>query len=171
MIVNKGPFLEFMGIKLTESAINTYTEKEAATPTSENENLVMLIHQIEMHVDHADTPAAAGTTDTTAQIVDRSMSSLKNHADQELIALCQHSFRGALRETAAGVFTIVVDCSLGERQRIVYYDPPLVYAKSKIYLGVKGSGNTVVKVASAKIGYTVERVSAEAFIKALVQTA
>ncbi|GAH36712.1 unnamed protein product, partial [marine sediment metagenome] len=50
-----------------------------------------------------------------------------------------------------------------------FFDPPLLYPKAFIYLGISSTGFTSALAAHFRIGYTLEKVSREDFISALVE--
>ena len=69
-----------------------------------------------------------------------------------------------------------VQGSLSEYFRNIYenpahwrFDPPVLVAKDTLFLGVVGTGNANAKSARIRIGYTLQKVSVEAFIAALVE--
>ena len=51
----------------------------------------------------------------------------------------------------------------------IYFDPPILYAKNKIYMGMNSAGQGAVKTAYAALGYTLEKVDKDDFIAALVE--
>jgi len=56
----------------------------------------------------------------------------------------------------------------GDHDKRYHFDPPILYAKQSVFLGVKGLGNSGAKALSVRVGYTLEKVSREQFIEALV---
>ena len=49
------------------------------------------------------------------------------------------------------------------------FDPPVLYPRAKMYVGLRTAGFTNVCSGFVKIGYTLEKVSKEDFIAALVE--
>ncbi|MBA7550438.1 hypothetical protein ES705_43735 [subsurface metagenome] len=49
------------------------------------------------------------------------------------------------------------------------FDPPILYPKASLYVGFNTVGFTTVKKLAVRIGYTLEKVSREDFISALVE--
>ncbi|MBA7703723.1 hypothetical protein ES703_112516 [subsurface metagenome] len=56
---------------------------------------------------------------------------------------------------------------MGERTN--KFDPPILYPKALLYLGMNTIGATSTRFATVRIGYTLEKVSREDFISALVE--
>ncbi len=158
------PFMEFIRDSVTESAANTYTETEIKTPASRTEKLAMLIWQMEIEAGLPDIEDAQSNA-TLTQLVKTTQNTGLGLQDEDLLMRVNK---------LANVGT--VQGSLTEFQRyqeldasvIRYFDPPILYAKAEMFLGIVGSGNAAAGSSGARVGYTLERVASEEFIAALV---
>lgn len=155
-MVNKGPFLEFLNEDCLESGANTYTEVQISTPCSKTEELAMLIHKITYDFDE--------------------LMNLQS-ADALLCQLCRTTQSGILdmdnseQIDKAGIIADVLTSGGGPIQNIIehHFNPPILYAKSKIFFSVKGISQSAARECSVRIGYTLEKVDKDAFIDALVE--
>jgi hypothetical protein len=152
----KGPFMEYLRCRATETIPNTYIENIVPVPTSKTETMAMLIHEIRWWQQLSEV-VVAGTTESIVTIADRSHPS------------------GLVWPDSAGVIVHNVMWRKEEvgpvnENFVVKFDPPILYSKAHIYLGARGIGNNVSLMAIiAMIGYTLEKVSREDFISALVE--
>jgi hypothetical protein len=148
-------FMEWLRGSATEGGAATYGETELKTPVGRANNLAMAIHKVEFQHQELDTIAAGD--DFHCHLSMNSKSAVINLDSSDAIALwVKHldlSTNGA----------IVHDANKSE----VFY-PPLLYAKSSIYLGIKTTGQAAAKTVYARIGYTLRFVSATRMVQALV---
>jgi len=152
----KGPFVEFLRWRVEETGNNTLTEVEVATPASKGELMCMIIHFVDYWIEVPDK--VAGTSETFFGIFDESGHDLVlKHKDPHCLLFRHLYIQGAQPE-----LNDVRECDR------VFYDPPLLYARDSIYMAIKGSANTSTKGSQGMIGYTLEKVSREDFIDALV---
>ena len=162
--VNPGPFLEVYKMYTKETTENTYVEDAYPMPVSENENLAMLIHKIMMRPGEPDLIAST-KTENDVQLTSQSNPAPVAWHDESVI------MRRDVSYNFLGVITTApVEWETSPMPHIEYYDPPLLYARRNMYLGVLGKNNGVGVVMNCYVYvyYTVEKVSKEAFIAALV---
>ncbi|MBA7550082.1 hypothetical protein ES705_42588 [subsurface metagenome] len=154
----KGPFMEYIRGQLALSAANTFTEIVLQTPTSKTENMAMLIHSIEFEPSYQIdlTPAESSVN---MQVTRSTQSAIIMLIDPDLIAKTRSRFH--LNAVANWLTTS------GERKQT--FDPPLLYPRSQIYLGMSTVAFVSVISGACRIGYTLEKVSREDFISALVE--
>jgi hypothetical protein len=160
-IVAKGPFMEYLQTTVA-SSLAVATEG-LPTPVSKTEELAMLIHQI--MIDPADPTFSAGVVTTiSACVTDES-----HEGDGLTPPLGDRSVlykidRRANEGIVAGAFSRIQSGPM-----IAYFDPPILYAKSTIYCEAEHSANAGGGDCEFKIGYTLEKVSRDDFIAALVE--
>ncbi len=149
----KGPFMEFMRLE-TERAEgpDEVLSQGFDTPTSKTEKMAMLIHQI-----HLFCPIAKVANGEVKIAV--SERKLETTGD---VDLGEPSVI-----TKMECFQLNTEVQSLEH-RIQYFNPPILYSKRKIWLTVAVSIATNKK-ASCTIGYTLEKVTQEDFIAALVE--
>ena len=154
-MVSKGPYMEFIGEKITMSAANTFTEIDISTPVGKSENLAMLIHQISVDViTQLDAPAQGD--ECVIQVTSATKSSQVNFDDPDLLLKTKRAF--GLSTNGGQWF---------EHTFVKYFSPPILYARSKIYGGMVTTGQGAAKDAGIQIGYTLEKVPQDLFIAAL----
>ncbi len=157
-------FLEFLRGRVTETAANTFTEVEITTPASRTESLAMLIHQVKFATSMPDTEDAQQNTVETqlTKTTQSAIINIDNDAQIDAHTIIE----------AAGV----VQGSLSEYYRLEtqgigtwrHFHPAILYPRAGIFLGVQGTGNANARTGQIQIGYTLERVSKDDFIAALV---
>jgi len=155
----KGPFMEFLRASVVLTAADAYTETQIPTPTSKTENLAMLIHSIEL-----DPAAVVDATPTNADeskvhLSKRTQTIWKNIGDPDILA----HFK-AKTHLAAIFHHLAISGSMKHT-----FDPPILYPHANLFLGMDTVGWTSVTSAVCRIGYTLEKVSREDFISALVE--
>ncbi len=151
----KGPFMEFMRMETARAAGPSEVLSEGFdTPTSKTEKMAMLIHQI-----HLFCPIAK-TADGEVKVA------ISEH-ELELSSDVDLGEPGVITKMECFALTTPAEIHPVEHQ-ITYYRPPILYAKRKIWLTVNVEGATNKK-ASATVGYTLEKVTQEDFISALVE--
>ncbi len=155
----KGPFMEYLRANVLQSAVDTFTEKEIRCPTSKTENMAMLIHEIEIHplmlIDATPTNADV----IHGQVTKKSKDALTLLYDPDLLSL--FSTYTALN----AVFNQLLYRGTMTRK----FDPPILYPRASMFLGVHTAGMTATVRIAVRIGYTLEKVSREDFISALVE--
>ncbi|MBA7550140.1 hypothetical protein ES705_42646 [subsurface metagenome] len=157
--MSKGPFMEFLRVAVTETAANIYTEEQVQTPTSKTENMAMLIHSIEMDPNRIEAVAPSNGDYTQMQVTDRSQTGFK-----------QVSRPGVLASVSLTTVLNAVYNNLSIIGKTSYkFDPPLLYPKAQIYCAINSQGTDLVATGHFRIGYTLEKVSREDFISALVE--
>ena len=157
------PFLEFLRGRVTMTAAGAYAETQIRTPVSKTEELAMLIHLIDAKVAIA-PPEDALTTETWSSLHDRPRTDVAPLDDpgclwHHLVFIQAGVTEGTLTEYS----TYWVD----EINRL-YLSPPILYAKDTIYVGVDCTHASYLASTILRIGYTLERVSSQDFIAALV---
>ena len=157
-------FLEFVRNQVTESGANTYTEDEVQMPTSRTERLAMLIWSIQMEISFPDIEDAQGNR-VDSHLADSEATARQRYHNTGVL------FAGAWETSAGAAAGTLSEYMFNEKTGPLYvrFDPPVLYAKSTIFHGIVGIGNSSVKTAQVMIGYTLEKVSTEAFIAALTE--
>lgn len=155
----KGPFMEYLRATVTQSAPNTYTEIQFPTPASKTETLAMLIHSIELHPSALMEIAPTSADSISAHLSEASKTSVRTIIDPDILA---YYLAFTILDAVASQLVIT-----GEQKAT--FDPPILYPKAKLYLGINTTGFVAEKNVICKIGYTLEKVSREDFISALVE--
>lgn len=158
-------FMEFIHADVTSSATGDagVEAAEIHMPVSENENLACLIHRVDFLVNMLLTADLAAATNIWRG---GSLNTFPaaDHADMLIgVPGCLAMYIWGATTSAAGVL------SNQEGERAWLFDPPLLIARRQLYVaayrsvGVANDTNCRIN-----IGYTVEKVSKDAFIAALV---
>ncbi|MBA7551421.1 hypothetical protein ES705_43961 [subsurface metagenome] len=155
----KGPFMEFLRAEVTMAIVDTYEEVQIPTPTSKTENLAMLIHSIELEpATYADsTPVSLDTLHL--QLTKRSKTEPVYLDDPDLLA----------RFASTTILDTVANHILTTGHQKTDFNPPILCTKTNLYLGLNTNGFTTICIARCRIGYTLEKVSREDYISALVE--
>ena len=157
-------FMEFITHQVEETTLGTQAWGQIVLPTSANELLALLLHDVTFHRVGCDR-----LDGKTTQMV-------------EAIALRQPpSYEGLnagqYPDVIADVSMLVSTNIINAEGYIWYYqagrlhwhfDPPILIAQDHLYHGVVGIENTALRVGMVRLGYTLEKVSREAFIASLV---
>ncbi len=155
----KGPFMEYLRAYPSQAVINTYVEVQMATPSSKTENMAMLIHSIEFHPLALVDVAPANLDAVMGQLTKVPKSTIYDINDPDVIAIYK-----AITVLNAVMNDVV---EIGTQKQT--FDPPILYPKASLYVGFNTVGLTTVKKLAVRIGYTLEKVSREDFISALVE--
>ena len=155
----KGPFMEFLRARVLQTAANTYEEVQIPTPTSKTENMAMLIHSIELAPASIVDPAPTTLDSCHIHVAKRSKTIAGVLDDPDILA-----YYSGLTILDA-VFHMVY--FTGSDKHI--FDPPILYPHANLFAGISTTGFTGVTNAKVRIGYTLEKVSREDFISALVE--
>lgn len=156
--------MELLNIVATEIAINTTAEYVIHTPVSKTANIAMLIHQIRFELP-PNTQVDTAIVDTHVQLRKRS-STTGSLARNDPAIIATYAEFVSVGKVAGAAEKAIAYTSQGSR--LIYYKPPYLVAASRLYLAVKSYNETVVHYALCQIGYTLEKVSHEDFIAALV---
>lgn len=157
-------FMEFLRQRVTETAANTFTCGEIRCPVSETESLVMLVHRMEIYIPNVDridstivwTSAAIGYNDANERSSNQS-----SVIHQTMMQEDCGSEEGSLSEYHQSIIL--------EGEAVAYFNPPLVIAQSVLYPKLVSLGMPTPNYANFRIAYTLEKVSRESFIAALVR--
>ena len=158
-------FLEFINGVVVEASANTFIETEIPTPASRTEMTAMLIWHIEFDATSPDSIDAL-TTVTNVQLTRDTTTGLNNLEDDDLLARWSMSLGLGAVQGSLSEYAIIAD--LSDRPRVFKFDPPILYPRSSVFLGVQGTANVGLKTARVRVGYTLEKVSQADFIAALV---
>lgn len=155
-------FMEFIGgqLLITAGTEGVQQELELDLPTSKTETMAMLIHLIELDI--ADINGQAGDrVQSNVYLSKSSMPSKFRYHGSDILAWYCLLYEMTV---AAG------ECYIYESgSKLTYFNPPILIARDKLYLGHKGyEYDAVSTYVTGRIGYTLEKVSREAFIAALV---
>jgi len=155
----KGPFMEFLRAKVTQVTANVYAEAQIPCPTSKTENMAMLIHSIELRPSMKIDSVPTDTDTVNLHLTKASKTTLANLLDPDVITDYK----------SVTILGAVMNDVLEFGQELATFDPPILYPRTNLYLGIYTVGLTTVISAYARIGYTLEKVSREDFISALVE--
>lgn len=163
-MVNKGPFIEWIKNSVKETTINTYAEEAIPTPVSKTEELAMLIHMIEWHTDDPQCTEGDYASVLTGLYSQSQSGAVGLQYPDTIDAYQQSIMLGRYQGTLSEYFEYYKD------PQVKHFDPPILYAKSFIYHGVQGVQQPAgaLKTSVLRIGYTLEKVTKDAFIDALV---
>ena len=155
--------MEVLRDQVTESAANTFTQREIQTPVSRSEKLAMLIWKIQIWPDIAEEEDTQDNS-VIVQLTKSTATAVVVPEDDDLVFRWRHGVR-------AGVNAGTLSEYLIERMdpQVATFQPPLLYAKSSIFLGIVGSGNSAAKAVGCHVYYTLERIPDALFIAALVE--
>lgn len=156
-MVNNGPFMEFLRFSVDESAANTFTQGDPIqTPNSKTENLAMLIHTIDLMI--KDGLDGEDGDSIEVQLTTKSQTAMIEIDDPE----CIEKLSWEARMTTSGAV-------LYDHKQVTKFDPPLLYSKGAIYPAIQCTGQPAASAVYGRIGYTLEKVTKESFIDALVE--
>lgn len=158
-------FMEFLGVESGQIAFNAagygvYTEVPIPLPTSQTEKLALLVHQVEFRLGH---PSFTDTkmTSVACYLTKSHQTGPITLVDPDLLA--QFFWHVSVNQVAAS--------GISEWQdgvRIWRFDPAVLIARDHLYMGGRTFQETANQVCQVRIGYTLEKVSQDAFIAALV---
>ncbi|MBA7706001.1 hypothetical protein ES703_114845 [subsurface metagenome] len=150
--------MEFLTLFHRGGAAGILTEGEIPLPTSANENLAVLIHQIDLMVTiPSDGIENLGALSTVSYI--HMAESFPNSAMPGML------IKREVYMVESGVTG--QHFQVNQEHFMKYFDPPVLVAKNKLYVIQKSAG-CADKSVDAVIGYTLEKVSKDDFIDALV---
>ncbi|MBA7551079.1 hypothetical protein ES705_43613 [subsurface metagenome] len=155
----KGPFMEFLRAEVLQTVANTYAEIQIPTPTSKTENLAMLIHSIELEPSSWADPAPANLDNLHLQLTKRSKTDEVYLDDPDLLA----------HVASFVTLNAVIHAILLTGHQKTDFDPPILCTKANLYFGINTVGFTGYHGARCRISYTLEKVSREDYISALVE--
>ncbi len=156
--------MEFLRGAVTLATANVFLEAEIPTPVSRSEKLAMLIWSIECPLL---TPAQIEDGQENAarvQLASESQDAIQPAEDDDILFSMQ---RVALQQ-AQGSLTEFLQTQIHGVPWITY-QPPVLYTKSSLFLGLDSIGVTQLVSAVIRVGYTLERVPSDIFIAALVE--
>ena len=152
--------MEYLHGKILQSAINVYEEVEIRTPSSKTEVLATLIHEVDFHVSGFEAGATVADVDAFQCRLTKKPQTTNIFLDNpDLIAYYE----------LWAILGTVFNSFWENGARIWKFDPPILYPRDAMYLAVKTQGFAMVRAVYARVGYTLERVSSEDFIAALVE--
>ncbi|MBA7707873.1 hypothetical protein ES703_116757 [subsurface metagenome] len=151
--------MEYLRGSVIMAAANAYTEVVLQTPTSKTENMAMLIHEIDLRPSKLVAITPASTDTMSVQCTKASKTGFTKISDPDVLA------RYLTYTHLDAVFNYLAE----HGSQLTKFDPPLLYPKSQIYIAVVSSGFDATVDLHARIGYTLEKVSREDFISALVE--
>lgn len=155
----KDVYPQFLRGSVTESAANTYTQEELSTPVPvklpNNKYLVMNILKVMVELQMG----ACDDGDVVAShLADRSHSAVQSPSTAGVIVNASHAAVGAIANGVVNrTIPIVFDLSDGNGHG-------LLYGKSKIYLGAKGTSQASATTARYAILYTLVEVAPEEYL-------
>lgn len=154
--------MEFLRGTVTTSAANTFTETEIPTPVSRSEKLAMLIWKVHWRPDLQGTVDAA-VVDFRAQLAKDTQNAFLLGDDDDLVGRFVRQRGAGAVQGSLSEYLVEVQDDLQE-----FFQPPMLYAKSSMFLGLDGVADTAVRTCAVVVGYTLERVPDALFIAALV---
>ena len=158
-------FMEFIRAVLAESTVNVYTEAEIATPVGRSVRQAMLIWLVEWSLDDAEAVDTA-ISQSRAHLAKDSQSAVLGLQDSSLIS---RKVNTIVAGSAQGSLTEYMQVGGTQHPDFQRFDPPLLYANSSLFLGIGGVGNLSARSVAVRVGYTIEQVTSEEFLEALVE--
>ena len=164
----QGPFIEFLRALNMMDTPNTYREVPIPCPTSKTEQMAMLIHEVIFRPPTLETgtgkspkktPGIADLESYSAQLMGQSQGGIRNLDHKDMIATL-------FRKVSLGAVWHWLHEEMPAYWR---FDPPILYPRANLYFGVLTSGFAAAANFAIRIGYTLQRVSKEDFIAALVE--
>jgi len=158
-------YMEFITGYVTESAANTWTTAAIEVPTSKELTMAMIIHQVEMDIEPPEHTAVGGTV-VMGYLIDDDLEDRPMFDNTHVIYAKDQALYmdAAVAEVAwASAETHILG------GRVQTWQPGILYAKKKIYVGCEGVGQASAKTVRVRIGYTLEKVTTEQFIAALTE--
>lgn len=149
-------FMEWLRATVVQGGNDAYAETQIATPVGRANNLAMAIHKTQWEHDEIDAPADQDSIqmhlamDTQAAILNLNSSLLVD------------KYKNLVSLVTSGAFAIELPVNHE-------FYPPLLYAKSSMYLGIDTIGQGEVKTGYVRIGYTLRFVSPTRMVQALVE--
>jgi len=156
--------MEFLRNRVQQTVVNTYAEEEIPTPCSTTEEMAMLIHFIHCHTDDPQVTEGDYSAITTGLWRHSQTGGLTMQDPDCIFSYGQSVMAGRYEGTLSEYWEYYKD------PQVLYFDPPILYAKSVIYhgLGTVQQPAGAMKTSDICIGYTLEKVSKADFIAALV---
>lgn len=157
-------FLEF--IRGTASSVAAaFAETEVATPASRTESMAMLI----WHVEFDSTPPNMQDNVISSVVMHLAESTqtgeLQLEDDDLIVKDVQRTDTGTAQGSLTE-YTLIYGNAF--RPRTYNFDPPILYPRASVFFGIIGINTALTKIGRFRIGYTLEKVSAQDFIAALV---
>ena len=154
-MVQTKAFMEFIGHSFTLSAANTITVSEIGTPVGKSENLAMLLHKVRLGINGTlDSPADGDRL--VIQLTRAPKTAIVGYDDPDLVAKLNLD----VAWSAGGGY-------IAEVQKQEDFNPPILYAKSKLYALAYTVGQAAASVINIQVGYTLEKIPDKDFIAAL----
>jgi len=146
-----------MAFRIEESAVNTYTQESQFTPVVAENRQAMLIHMIRQRLSRGKR-ANAGAVDCHGGVMERTFDSEPDFDDEDVLFM-QHG----------GCYFITGDepDTMLDLVKEVYYDPPLVYVKPKIYAYVRYIATTATGNNEVEIFWTTKTLTKDEWIAAI----
>ncbi|MBA7550853.1 hypothetical protein ES705_43379 [subsurface metagenome] len=151
--------MEYLRAHLVQGVINSYDEIQIPTPTSKTENMAMLIHTIDLHPSALIATAPANADTVHAHLATRARTVYGTIEMPEILA--KYKVYTALNAVFNGTI------ETGQQQW--KFDPPILCPKTLLYAGIQSTGFASAVNLDVRVGYTLEKVSREDFISALVE--
>jgi len=144
---------------------SAYVQHEVYLPTSENEQLAFILHMVEFHDSHI-IPSDA------EQVSCHSILTKESHSSQPTVGynadVIAQYFQGYGCGQDSGALSDYV-IPLHRGAVIQWFDPPILIARRVIYHGGRTYNMPIANsVHHLRLGYTLRKVSKDAFIAALV---
>jgi len=160
----KGPFIEYLRMRVEDSAAHIWTTIEVPVPTSRTEFMAMLIHWVYFHVARI-VPVDGIDCAYALLLMSEDEAAVPTPMNSAFIAEAERRMDAG---SVSGTLTDYVSEYWAKPMRWDF-DPPLLYTKKNIYLGSMNTGAAATHVGCAIVGYTLEKVSQADFIAALVE--
>ncbi len=126
----------------------------------------MLIWNIEMFLN---LPSIVDGSETNfkAQLTDEQQTVIQGLDRETTLAIVERAVHAGSVEGTLSEY-MLESLPWGQTQMVKRYDPPILYAKDSVWAACQGFTTTNLAQFQFRIGYTLERVSSEEFIAALV---
>lgn len=160
-------YMEFIGahnsVLGVVDATSAYAEVDMPLPTSGTETMALLLHQVQFFLAGPDPTLDAKESDDEVWLTKSHHASVPSQAASNPDVLAYY-FRKLSKNQIAGTSWMWEDGT-----NIWTFDPAILIARDSCYFGFRVYQKAAIQVTSdIRLGYTLEKVSREAFIAALV---
>jgi len=156
--------LRMARIRITESALSTFTQGELQTQLSVERGVIWMVHWCEFFFPDSEDMTevqAAGSEKQTAQVTRESKTALIDNSDSDMLQSCElKASRSAAIGTDAGPlwYTNIMPV-------LFHYPIPMPIASQSIFVGLQSSDANVTTRVDVRIGYTIREVSDKFFFR------
>ena len=156
--------MEFIVTRANEAVAGTMFEEEIYLPSSKTETLAMLIHKVAIDITSLERIDATQTMVIAGLSKRSNPSSTRYGCDPAIIAGYGAALDCGMMEGTLSEFKVFQEYG----EQVTYFDPPILIARDRLWLVAKTYNQLSLTFVTCVIGYTLEKVTRDAFIAALV---